>query len=331
MSSEPLTLFGIKLVGVSPDNGYKLLVTIGLIVLLVLIRLAFRVAIKGRTRPDADAPRYVFWSRQIVGLTLTLIGMLGIISIWLDNPGSLSAAGGLATAGIAFALQKVITAIAGYFVILFSKTFTVGDRIEMGGVRGDVISVGIMQTTIMEMGKPPAVSDGGTGAWVASRQFTGRVVSVTNGEVFDNPVYNYSRDFGFVWDEITLPITYEDDRDRLENILLSVAHEHTFDADSVTAEELKRMQDYYFVREPDLRPRVFYRLTDNWLELTIRFVTKEHGVRDVKDRMSREILRQMQAADIGIASATYDIVGLPPLRIAEDTRSADRESASADA
>ena len=307
-----MELFGIKLVGVNADNGYKLLLTLGLIAALVLLRLLLRAALKGRTNVREDPPRTVFWTRQAAGLLLTAVGFLGVVSIWLDDPKSLTAAGGLATAGIAFALQKVITAVAGYFTILFSKTFTVGDRIEMGGVRGDVIAVGIMQTTIMEMGTPPSV---GGGAWVGSRQFTGCVVTVSNGTVFDTPVYNYSRDFSYIWEEIVIPVTYEADRGRVEEILLAAAKAHAFDADAVDQEQLKRMQDFYFVRRPDLDHRVFYRLTDNWLELTLRFVTEEHGVRGVKDAMSRQIIAEMDAAGIGLASATYDIVGLPPIRI----------------
>jgi hypothetical protein len=56
-------------------------------------------------------------------------------------------------------------------------------------------------------------------------------------------------------------------------------------------------------------------MTDNWLELTVRFVCKEHGVRELKDRMSRDILAQFEAAGLGMASGTYEIVGVPPLRV----------------
>jgi hypothetical protein len=65
-------------------------------------------------------------------------------------------------------------------------------------------------------------------------------------------------------------------------------------------------------------PRVYWRLTDNWLELTVRFVTREHGIRDVKDRMSREILQELDAAGIGLASATFEIVGLPKVQLSID-------------
>ena len=80
---------------------------------------------------------------------------------------------------------------------------------------------------------------------------------------------------------------------------------------------LKEMQERYFVAMTDMQPRVFYRLTDNWLELSLRFVVEEHGIRDIKDKMSRQIIDQLDAAGIGIASATYDIVGMPPLKIVD--------------
>ena len=128
------------------------------------------------------------------------------------------------TAGLAFALQKVVTAVAGYFVILRGKTFNVGDRITMGGVRGDVIALGFIQTTIMEMGQPPAVEANTDPAmWVRSRQFTGRIVTVTNDKIFDEPVYNYTRDFPYIWEEMRLPIGYKADRARAERILLDAA------------------------------------------------------------------------------------------------------------
>ena len=67
----------------------------------------------------------------------------------------------------------------------------------------------------------------------------------------------------------------------------------------------------------DVRPRVYYRLTDNWLELTVRFVVRDHGIRDVKDAMSRDILARLDEAGIGIASATFEIVGVPTLKLAD--------------
>lgn len=122
-----------------------------------------------------------------------------MVSIWFDDPTRLATALGLVTAGLAFALQKVVTAVADYFVIMRGNTFNVGDRIVMGGVRGDVIALDFTQTTIMEMGQPPPVQGADPAMWVQSREYTGRVVTVTNARIFDEPVFNCTRDFPYLW------------------------------------------------------------------------------------------------------------------------------------
>ena len=222
---------------------------------------------------------------------------------------------GLVGAGVAFALQRVITAVAGYFVILRGKTFNVGDRIVMGGVRGDVVDLSFMQTRIMEMGQSPKEQGDAPSMWVRSRQFTGRIVTVTNDKVFDEPVYNYTREFPYIWDEINLPVRYADDRARAEQILLDAARRHALTVEKIGAEEIGRLEDEFGVAVGDIDPRVYWRLTDNWLELTVRFLAPDHGIRPIKDAMSREILAGLDKADMGIASATYAIVEAPPIRI----------------
>lgn len=89
-----------------------------------------------------------FWAHQGVDVVTTIVLLIGLVSVWFDNPANLATGVGLASAGLAFALQQVITSLAGYLVILRGKTFNVGDRITIGGVRGDVIALGFIQTTI---------------------------------------------------------------------------------------------------------------------------------------------------------------------------------------
>lgn len=222
---------------------------------------------------------------------------------------------GLVTAGVAFALQKPITAFAGYIVILRGKTFNVGDRIVMGGVRGDVIELGFYQTTIMEMGEPPPVQDAPPAVWVQARQYTGRVVTIPNSMVFDGPVFNFTREFPYLWEEMQLSISYKDNRRRAEQILLEVADRHTVKTQDLGAQAMKEMEKRYFTRFAELKPKVYLRLTDNWVELTLRFIARTHGIRELKNVMSREILEALEKDGIGIASSTYDLVGMPPLRV----------------
>ena len=89
-----------------------------------------------------------FWVQQAVSLCIAGLFIIGFLSICFDKPARSATAAGLFTAGFAFALQKVITVIAGYLVILRGKTFSVGDRIRMGGVRGDVIDLGLTSIVI---------------------------------------------------------------------------------------------------------------------------------------------------------------------------------------
>ena len=75
------------------------------------------------------------------------------------------------------------------------------------------------------------------------------------------------------------------------------------------------MRTRFFIEGTDIRPRVFLRITDNWVELSVRFLCGTHDVRGLKDHISREILSGLDAAGIGIASGTYEIVGMPPIRL----------------
>ena len=307
-------ILGVKLVGVNAHNGQKLLYSIAFIIILVLVgriaRALARALLHGRA---SETTR--FWTRQGINLGTAILLLMGLLSIWFDNPTRLTTGLGLVSAGVAFALRRVITALAGYFVILRGRTFNVGDRISMGGVRGDVIALGFLQTTLMEMGQPPSVQDAVPPIWVKSRQYTGRVVTVSNAKIFDEPVYNYTRDFPHLWEEVSVPITYHTDAARVEQILLDCAERHTVHIGEMSRAALEAMQRRYFVHKADLEPRVYYRLTDNWLELTVRVVVTQHGIRDIKDAMSRDILAAFKREGIGIASATYDIVGFPPLRL----------------
>ena len=319
-----MVVFGIELVGVNAESAQKLLLTLAFFVFVYLLRRGLHALARWSVQRRTDEQTR-FWVRQAINLGTTLVLVLGLLSIWFDDPTRLATALGLVTAGLAFALQRVVTAVAGYFVILRGNNFGVGDRITMGGVRGDVIGLGFIQTTIMEMGQPPAVQGADPAMWVRSRQYTGRVVTVSNARIFDEPVYNYTRDFPYIWEEITLPIPYAADRDRAERILLAAAERHAGEVVEPARRAMEAMRRFYVVQPSATEPKVYYRLTDNWLELTLRFVTEARGVRDAKDAMSREILRDLDEAGIGIASATFDIVGLPPIRIANGVAMASRD------
>src|SRR6202161_954469 len=117
--------------------------------------------------------------------------LLFLALLFEDRLGRLSFALGVAGAGVAVALQDVLASIAGAFSIGFSKLYTVGDRVQIGDTRGDVIDIGLLRTTLME-----------TGNWVGRDLYSGRIVRIPNNTVLKNSVFNYSQGFRFIWDQI---------------------------------------------------------------------------------------------------------------------------------
>ena len=299
--------------------GVKLLVTVVFLVALFAIRAAISAALRRRTPASVEEQgqeRRRFWVRQAVQVAAFALLVAGVSVIWIDDPSRFTTIAGLVTAGLAVALQRVVTSLAAYVIILRARVFTVGDRITIGGVRGDVVSLGLMQTTVMEMGEPPGAHSGDPEVWVNARQFTGRIVKVTNDKIFDTPVYNYTREFPYLWEEMHFPIGYGADRARAESILLDITRRHTDPIVQQAKPAFERLRERYYVAEQSqLEPRVYLRMTDNWIELSLRFLAPVHGVRALKDAMTRDILPAFEDAKIQIASTTFEIVGLPTVKV----------------
>jgi hypothetical protein len=96
---------------------------------------------------------------------------------------------------------------------------------------------------------------------------------------------------------------------------LEAVRAHTRQVSGLGEEALKELERRYFVKRSELEPKVYMRLTDNWIELAVRFVVEDHGIREVKNRISRQVLDEFDRAGLGIASGTYEVVGMPPLRV----------------
>ena len=310
-AAQGITLLGVHFVGTTGPTLHKLLLT-GVLIVATIVAAAVLRALSGVVAGSRGGGRPRFWTAQIIRLLVLIAIVAGAVSIWFDDAGRLGTMLGWLAAGVAIALQRVITAFAGYLIILRGNVFTVGDRITIGGVRGDVVQLGFMQTVVMEMGEAPGEQAADPAMWVRARQYSGRIVRVTNDKIFDTPVYNYTREFPYFWEEIHIPVRYADDHAVVERIMLEAAHRHT---DPIAAEgepafaALK--QRVFLSEQPVFGPRVYMVLTDNWLSLTVRFLVRDHVAREVKNAISRDVLAGMQQAGIGVASGTYAIVEFP--------------------
>lgn len=247
-----------------------------------------------------------FWGKQVLRIAILAAIVGGVTWAWKASGHDIGAPAGWVAAGVAVALQRVITAFAGYLILLRGNVFTVGDRITIGGVRGDVVSLGFMQTTVMEMGQTPAEQSDDPSMWIRGRQYSGRIVRVTNDKIFDTPVYNYTRDFHFMWEEIMVPVAYGDDYARVEAIMSEATARRTAHVVAEARKHLPKLRKY-FAEEPRLEPKVYLRITDNWIELSVRYLAPARGSREISDAINRDILSAMAAAGIGVGSSTQTV------------------------
>src|ERR1700692_1930870 len=160
--------------------------------------------------------------------------LLFIFILFEDRLGRLSFAIGVAGAGVAVALQDVLASIAGAFSIGFSKLYALGDRVQIGDTRGDVIDIGLLRTTLME-----------TGSWVSGDLYNGRIARIPNSTVLKGIVFNYSQGFRFIWDEIKVLFATSSDCQFAREMLLRVAKESIGEYLVEAQSSWKEMSDNY--------------------------------------------------------------------------------------
>ncbi len=213
---------------------------------------------------------------------------------------------GVIGAAVAFSLQEVIAGAAGWVAITVGGYLHPGDRVQMGKVRGDVIDVGLFRTTLLEVGE-----------WVRGDLYTGRIVRVSNGTVIREPVFNYSSDFPFLWDELTVPVTHASDWRQAHALLLAAAEAETSGFAKDVTGAWQEMVRRYLIEDARLTPLVTVEANDNWLEFTVRYVTDYRGRRTTKNAITQRILEALPGTNgtVRLASATFEVTGVPPLEL----------------
>jgi small-conductance mechanosensitive channel len=241
-----------------------------------------------------ERERYSF-RRTVAFLKILVTGVI-LLRVWIDT-NYIFVAYGIVGAGIAVALQDLFKNFVGGILIIFSNPYRIGDRVEISETMGDVIDIGILTTRMLEIHARDVKGD----------QATGRIVIVPNGHVLSSRVFNYTVDHSFVWDEISIPITYGSDWRRAVTLILDIVGQETAVTAGRAAWEIGRIGERYYLPKRDVEPSVYLTLTDNWIAFDIRYVTDVRMKRATKDELSRKLLAAIEAAD-GITIATENII-----------------------
>lgn len=274
---------------------------LGLGVILSLLALA-----RGYVSRRVEDPDTRYKTRKALNFAGYLAVILVLLVSFSDRLGTLGVALGVAGAGIAFALQEVIASVAGWVSITFGNLYSVGDRIQLGGIKGDVIDVGMLRTTLMELGQ-----------WINADRYNGRIVRVANSFVFKEPVVNYSADFPFLWDELVFPVRYGSDWKYARETLARVADEVAGDYARQSAESWKAVVRKYRIENLDVRPQVTMKADENWFSFTLRYIVDYRKRGAVKDTLYTRLIEEVDASKgrINIASAAFEVLTLPKLKV----------------
>lgn len=245
-------------------------------------------------------------TRKVFSLAGYAVTLLAAIVIFSDQLTNLAVIIGALSVGIGFALRELIQGLIGWAVVSFGGLYKTGDRIQMGGVMGDVIDIGPLTTSVMECC-----------AWVKSDLYNGRVVFLSNSLILREHVFNYSSEFPFLWDEIVVPVRMGSDH-RLARDIIEMTGK------TVLAEIIEAEKDSWsnFVRhnradEETLEPVVTMSFDSNWIEFTLRYIVYPQIRRSTKDKLFSGILAGFEATcgKVQVASANMQLTEIPALSL----------------
>jgi len=281
------------------DLYRKLIFSALVLVIQAIIRLVVNKYLVNRQKRFSTT---IYTIRKVLRYAITAISIVIIYGIWVDQLGDLSVALGILGAGLAFALQEVIGSFAGWLTIITGNPYNIGDRIETGGIKGDVVDIGILRTTIMEIGN-----------WLEGDHNTGRIVTLSNAFIFKEPLFSYSVHLHYIWDEIEIPVPYGADWEKAMEIMSNAVTQHPAYQELLPKADAQRLElrKKIAVKITPLEPRIFVRLTDNWIQLGLVYPVDTDLRRLFRSEVSQTILAGFDAADIEIASTTIAIVDFP--------------------
>ena len=246
----------------------KLIMSLFLIALIFLIsKITARVVY---VQAQIQGERYNLL--RVIRFLAIVFSSIVVISFLFQNLYAAAVSFGLISLVLGFALQSPITSFIAWIYLVFRRTYLVGDRIQIKGLRGDVVSISYLDTSILEC----------NGDYLGNDRNSGRVVKFPNSLVLREEVINYSGpDIPFIWNEIPIQIAYASDIQFVEECLLSAA---------------KRDFEEYYPKLANLKnkqwePAVYFRINAfAWMEAVISYPVKPKDATERRNRILKYAL-----------------------------------------
>jgi small-conductance mechanosensitive channel len=269
-----LALIDARRVGVL----HLLLGSLALVFGVLLAAVAAETGVRHALREQKDRRR-MHQQRFLGLLAVRLVAGLVILLIVFGPPSQTPTIIGLATAGLTVALKDFLLAFLGWFLLMGRNGVRVGDWVEIKGVGGEVIEVGLFKTVLLEMGN-----------WTNTGHPTGRRVSFMNGYAIEGHYFNFSTAGQWLWDELQVTVPASGDPYATAERIRELVEKET-DADAQqAAQDWERITRQYGTRSFSARPSVDLRPAPNGLEIQVRYIARGPQRYEVKSRLFRQIV-----------------------------------------
>lgn len=277
------------------ETTFNRLLIILIAIIIVFIILYFSKKAITKHVDDLDKK---YRAKKITNIFAYVLLIIIALFVYSDKLGDVGVAMGLAGAGIAFALSEVITSLAGWISIMFTNQIKVGHRVKIGEIKGDIIDIQVLKTTIMEVGD-----------WVDGDLYNGRITTISNSFVFKQAIQNYSADYPFLWDEIKIPLRTFSDFKMAKQVFTDVTQEVCGDYASHSKDVWVEMQDKFRIEKAQVEPMISMMFDENWMTFTIRYVVDYRKRRLTKDQLYTRLLEEInkRSDDLVIATVATEV------------------------
>lgn len=253
-----------------PAIGIALALLLVAGILAKLVRMALRVVLSNWERAEATS--------ALAAIAIWLLALGAALSVLAGDARALVGSIGLFGLALSWALQTPIESFTGWLLNSFRSYYRVGDRIGVGEVFGDVARIDFLTTTVFEAGGPEKN--------VQAAQSTGALITFPNAEILRSNVVNYTRDFPYVYDELTMGFTNESDLPLAVQVMERTASEVVGDRMEPAAEAYGRLlEEAHLAWDVATEPEVYVRGRESWTDVTVRYVVPVREMRGWSSRL----------------------------------------------
>ena len=194
-----------------------------------------------------------------------------IFSIYYGDLGDLGFVAGLLTVALGWALQKPISGVVAWLILITRRPFHISDRISIAGIKGDVTNITLTHIILDEVG--------GT---IDGEEKSGRIVMIPNSDIFEKEVINYTHQDDYILDEIITAITYESDLKKAEALIIR----------SVENIMVSHWMD--FPKKISKVPHTRLKFKDSGIDISVRYYTLADRRNEISTNIRREIFNQIR-------------------------------------